>query len=156
MSTAAFASLLSAALMASGAITMSDGGAVDAFVAQVYAPYRAGSGQQVWWQRAIYADPTRRMIEAWEADGGHGEVARTDRLCNCRDWDPADFRVEVVTRVFTGPGRAVVLARVSPGARRSSDVRLALVKEGSIWKIEDVGDAASGKSLKVALQRAGG
>jgi hypothetical protein len=155
---AVFTSLLPAAMMAAGGISMSDGRAVDAFVAQVYAPYHAGDGArlQAWWDRAIYTSLTRQMIETWEAGGEHGDVSKPDRLCNCRDWDAADFRVDVVTRIFTGPGRAVVLLRVWPKARHSSDVRLSLVREGSIWKIEDVGDAASGKSLKVALQRAAG
>jgi hypothetical protein len=151
MSTAVFASLL----LAAGSPGFAEGGALDAVVGQIYAPYRNGT-QRPYWSAPIYTSQTQQLIRDWEQVRGRGsdDVSETDMLCDCQDWDADAFHVDTISRMFTGPGRAVMLLRVWQTKGDHSNVRLSLVKEGSRWAVEDIGDAASGSSLRSALGRA--
>lgn len=153
MSVAIFASLL----LAAGSPSLGDGHAIDALVNQIYGPYRSSGGNPDFLQASIYASQTEALIQQWRQRGGGreaDEVSDSDMLCDCQDWDADAFHVETVSRMFTGPGRAVLLLRVWQTKNHNSNVRLSLVKEGSRWAVEDVGDTGAGSSLRGALSRA--
>ncbi|WP_206239459.1 DUF3828 domain-containing protein [Novosphingobium terrae] len=151
MSVATFASLL----LAAGAPSLGDGRALDALVNQIYDPYR-GDGHAEYWNAPIYSTQTRQLIQMWSQSRRHGsdDVSETDMLCDCQDWDANAFHVETISRQFTGPGRAVLLLRVWQTKSDHSNVRLSLIKEGSRWTVEDIGDSAGGSGLRSALGRA--
>lgn len=145
MPIAAFASLL----LAAGSPALGDARALDALVDQLYSSYRAGNAPRPQW-----ATSTQQLVQLWQQRHPDADAPPvTEILCACRDWDAPDFHVETLTRVFTGPGRAVMLLRVWPNKRRSGDVRLSLVKEGSRWAVEEIGDPSSGRSLTALLRR---
>lgn len=152
MSVATFASLL----LAAGSPGVGDGRALDALVSQIYAPYRSNNANADFLQAGIYSTPIRAVIQQWrQVSGGEADaVSESDMLCDCQDWDSDAFHVETVSRVFTGPSQAVLLLRVWQTRSHHSDVRLSLVKEGSRWAVDDIGDSASGTGLRSALGRA--
>lgn len=147
---AAFASLL----LAAGSPALGDARALDALVEQIYAPYRNGNGNPApYWQRPIFDAATQQLIAVWAHNHAHDAVSEADMLCGCQDWDAGEFRVEILTRQFTGPNRAVLLLRVWPVKGGNSAIRLSLVKEGARWVVDDIGDPG-GSSLTVLLRRA--
>jgi len=153
MSVAVFASLL----LAAGSPSLGDGRALDALLNQIYAPYRTNSADFDYLQAPIYASQTAALIQQWRQQGGGreaDEVSDSDMLCDCQDWDANAFHVETISRMFTGPGRAVMLLNVWQTKSHHSNVRLSLVKEGSRWAVEDIGDTGAGSSLRSALGRA--
>jgi hypothetical protein len=143
---------LAALLLASGVNSMVEGGAVDAFVQQLYAPYHGDTAAPSW-DRGIWSRRMQALLDGWKRGrkaGGGDDVDDADMLCDCQDWSGPDFRVETLSRQFTGPGRAVVLLRVWPVARHSSQIRLALVKEQGRWLIDELGDPG-GRNLTGTL-----
>ncbi|WP_068080162.1 DUF3828 domain-containing protein [Novosphingobium rosa] len=152
MSVATFASLL----LAAGSPGLGDARALDALVNQIYAPYRINGRDSDYLKAGIYTSQTRMLIQQWaqQSNGEADEVSDADMLCDCQDWDADAFHVETVSRQFTGPGRAVMLLSVWQTRSHHSNVRLSLVKEGSSWAVEDIGDIGGGTSLRAALGRA--
>ncbi|MDE1914606.1 MAG: DUF3828 domain-containing protein [Sphingomonadales bacterium] len=151
MSFASFSSLI----LAAATNSMVDGREVDAFVAQVYAPYHAEKTAAPW-DRAIWSGRTQALLNTWKhgrASGEADKVSDSDMLCDCQDWDADAFRIETQARQFTGPGRAVVLLRVLPDGRHARQVRLALVKEQGRWLIDELGDPG-GRNLSALLRQA--
>jgi len=132
--------------------------AVDAAIANLYAPYGAQAPD---WDavraQQNYSAATAALIGEWEKGLPPDEVtdlADFDWLCECQDWDSSKFKLTVLPHAAPKDGKAEVTAKVDIGWDEAREQRFVMVKEADGWKVDDMVSQSFPQGLKVALREA--
>jgi hypothetical protein len=131
--------------------------AIDATVEGFFAPYRQElevGPDDPDWDRPIYTADLRALIGRWKQGFTDEEVAELQDfgwLCECQDWDPAKFTVQVLPHPAPADGKVEVTARFDPGWNETRDMTFALVDERGQWLIDDIRAGSFDGGLRAAL-----
>src|SRR6185312_7870643 len=106
---------------------------VDATLKAIYRRYQTDIGsnpQQADWDFPIFSRSLTALIKQWEKGFSPDEVAELQDFgwfCECQDWDPAKFTVEVLPHPAPANGRAQASVRFNPDGTEARDMRFDLV-----------------------------
>ena len=132
---------LSALLLAGAALPAPERAAIDARVAEIFAPYRRAEADATPpWERPIYSAELAALIARWQRVVPEDEpdaLNDGDWLCQCQDFDHRAFRAVTLSIRAAGLGRAEVRMRVELGHGAPRAARLVLRQERGGWVIDD-------------------
>lgn len=106
--------------------------------------------------RALYSRRTAALIARWHAGRPDDDVTMMgdfDWFCQCQDYDEKSFAITSLRVRKRGAGfyDAQVAYHLGWGSR--AGLTLVMVREGSVWKVDDIGFArdAATKTLRADL-----
>lgn len=146
---------LAAALLPAAAVAKPAPGSIDAALAKAYGPYYTESGGESDWDRPVWSASTRRLIQAWKRHIGEELTGLSDYgwFCDCQDWYWKQFNYRRIALRQKGQDRAEVTVRVRVMRGAVVAQRLAMVREGKRWVIDDLFNDSEPKGVKASLRR---
>jgi hypothetical protein len=133
--------------------------AIDTTLEAIYRRYQTDIGSdpaKADWDFPIWSADLTALIDQWEKGFSPDEVAELQDfgwLCECQDWDPAKFTVEVLPHPSPANGRVEATVRFDSDGSEPRDMRFDLVDEGGKWMIDDLHAASFDVGLRASLRR---
>ena len=128
--------------------------APDATVLALFQPYTSPMDHDAVWTWPVYTRETTALIRAWLRVNPKGEVDAlndADWLCQCQDWDAANFHAAILGRHQIRPG--VIEFKVKLLGEDHPVIRLQMKYEGTRWLLDDLFSTSTPKGLKFALRQ---
>ena len=109
----------------------------------IYAPYQDGSFFEGGaWDRPIYSQKLNGLIAEWQAGTSDDEVEELnsfDWLCQCQDFDPENFSVQLEPEILDDPvGSVNVRLNLGWDTDETQDSMLFMTKEDGRWVIVEI------------------
>jgi hypothetical protein len=131
-----------------------DDAGVRAAITALFAPY-ARPANPPSADALPYTAATRARVH-WSTSARPGDeitfLGDFDWLCQCQDWDAAQFRVTSQDIDWTGNDAATVTVNYTQMTDSSAQLRLMMAREGGAWKIADMEFAEGDKLLTTHLR----
>lgn len=147
---------LAMALPASPALADEDDDILAAAQA-AFAPYQS---EEPWtgpdWDMPLFSSETTALIAQWKAGLSDEDVEDLNSfswLCQCQDFDPHSFLVELGVNHAEGTDVSTVEARAGFGPNRTdlAESELYMLRENGRWTLDDIVSESFPKGLKVEL-----
>jgi hypothetical protein len=132
---------------------------VDPTLKAIYHRYQTDIGSEpakADWDFPIWSAGVRTLIAQWEKGFSPDEVAELQDfgwLCECQDWDPAKFTVEVLPHPAPKDGKVSATVRFDVDGTETREMRFDMVDEGGKWMIDDLHSPSFEGGLRASLQR---
>ncbi|KPL67121.1 hypothetical protein SZ64_02820 [Erythrobacter sp. SG61-1L] len=122
-----------------------------------FAPYQS---EEPWtgpdWDMPIFSSETKALVDEWKAGLSDEDVEDLNSfswLCQCQDFDPNSFLVELEVNHAEGTDVSTVDARAGFGPDRNdlAESELYMLRENGRWTLDDIVSESFPKGLKVEL-----
>ena len=143
-------------LLASAPLAAADQADIDRATEALFAPYRRTQMVEAPWERDVWSNEIAHLITHWQSVVPEDEpdaLNDGDWLCQCQDWDPAGFRMKIVSHKSAGPDVAEVEVDIYLGFGEPRDAFLEFRREEGAWRLDDLYSEPYPDGIKDGLLR---